>query len=400
MIKSSLRLCTHLTSSAHDAPFVAGDGATTEVERSFLRHVIPLRAQGAGGAAARYRHAFIHQEHLICRVLGALEAVSLPAPPRMLLAEGFQRMLEGRTPQRDIRALFEAAENEARRMLFQAEFHAETVRLQRDGHLYMAIKRDPLTRLLAYELRAACGYYGQLMAIRSQPEESAAALLRTLIASDIRTDPFLVDLVLNFAALRRNVSTGERLESFPSASEQFVKECLLLERDAFGRFRFDARGDNRHLLHCIKLADITKTSGDFAVVLDPVLRQHGNFCLESTLVHQGRWMEHRLSCAEESHRVDPRLPLLETIEAIVDEEDFVAVDSAVSSASSSGGGGVSGGATASPPLEFFVRYNDPLCRRHKETTREKEAEKDHVEVFELAVEDTSRGFWEKWFMDR
>ncbi|RNF27007.1 uncharacterized protein Tco025E_00763 [Trypanosoma conorhini] len=393
-MRASSRLAVSLSTTSSTTPlacFSSADGALQEVERSFLRHVIPLRLQGPGSVAALYRHAFLHQEHLIQRVLGALEAVALPALPRMLLAEGFQRMLDGETPQRDIRALFEEAENEARRMLLQAEFHLDTVSRQPDGHLYAAIKTNPLTRLLAYELRAACGYYAQVMSIRSQPEDSAAALLRTVIAADVRTDPFLADLMLKFAALRRNVATGERLETCLQPVEEFVKECLLLERDAFGRFRFDARGDNRHVLHCIKLVDITKTPKDFSVLLDPVLRQYGNFCLQSTPVHQGRWMEHRLSCAEESHRVDPRLPLVETVEVPAESETEFHIDGIF---------GVARGASEGPPLVFFVRYNDPICRRHKETTREKEAEKDHVEVFELAVEDTSRSFWEKWFLDR
>ncbi|KEG14585.1 hypothetical protein DQ04_00391070 [Trypanosoma grayi] len=361
--------------------------AMQEAEHSFLRHVIPLRVHGPGPMTVLYRHAFIHQEHLIHRVLGALEAVPLPALPRMLLAEGFQRMLEGQIPQRDIRALFEEAESEAHRVILHAEFHADVARRQKDAHIYAAIKGDPLTRLLAYELRAACGYYAQMMALSSRPEEGAAALLRTLIAADIRTDPFLLDVMLKFDSLRRDLTTGERLEPCAPYVEEFVKECLLVERDAFGRFRFDARGDNRHLVHGIKINDITKTPKGFSVVLDPVLQQYGNFHLERKVVHQGRWVEYRLSCAKESHRVDPQLPLLETISANIQGEDNSGADNTVA-----------GDATS--PLEFIVRYDDPMCRRHKETSREKDAEKDHVEVFELAVEDTSRTFWERWFMDR
>ncbi|PWU95135.1 hypothetical protein C4B63_23g261 [Trypanosoma cruzi] len=209
-MRASPRLSASFSSSAiASTPTVVADAASSssldvtlqEVERCFLRHVIPMRVQGAGAAAALYRHAFLHQESLIQRVLGALEAVPLPALPRMLLAEGFQRMLDGETPQRDIRALFEEAENEARRVLIQAEFHSSVNSQHCDGHFYAAIKTNPLMRLLAYELRAACGYYAQIMSIRSQPEDGAAMLLRTLIAADIRTDPFLVDVMLKFAAL-------------------------------------------------------------------------------------------------------------------------------------------------------------------------------------------------------
>ncbi|RNF04953.1 hypothetical protein TraAM80_04806 [Trypanosoma rangeli] len=189
------------------------------------------------------------------------------------------------------------------------------------------------------------------MSIRTQPEDSAVALLRTVIAADIRTDPFLVDLMLKFAALHRNVSTGEWLETCLTPVEKFVKECLFLERDAFDRFRFDVHGDNRHILHCIKLADITKTPRDFAALLDPVLQQYDIFCLQSTLVHQGRWMEHRLSCAEEVHRVDSRLPLVETVEVPADSESLVRID---------GSFGVARRESEGSPLVLFVRYSDPI----------------------------------------
>ncbi|KAH9598773.1 hypothetical protein LSM04_001296 [Trypanosoma melophagium] len=388
-----------MTSSTHISSSAAASvgGAVLEVERSFLRHVIPLRVKGAGSMATLYRHAFIHQEHLIHRVLRALETVPLPALPRMLLAEGFQQMLEGQAPQRDIRTIFEEAENEARRVLIQAEFHTDNSQQQQEeGYLYRAIKRDPLMRLLAHELRAACGYYAQLMAISSHPEEGAAALLRTLIASDVRTDSFLVDIMLGFEALHRNEETGERLELCASPVEEFVKECLLLERDAFGVFRFDARGDNRHLVHCIKLGDIGKTPKSFAVTLDPVLQKHGNFLLERTPVHQGRWVRHRLSCAPESHRVDARLPSLETLHVTHDTNaDASDIDTATTTSST-----ISTASSVAESLSMFVLYDEPLCRRHKETAREKDAVIHHVEVFELAARDTSRGFWEKWFLDR
>ncbi|AAZ10308.1 uncharacterized protein TEOVI_000771700 [Trypanosoma equiperdum] len=305
--------------------------------------------------------------------------VPLPALPRMLLAEGFQRMLEGQSPQRDLRALFEEAEMEAHRLLLDMDLAWR--RQQPESHLYAAIRHDPLSRLLAYELYAICGYYVQLMSISGSPEVGAAALLRTLIASDVRTDHLLQHTTLRFEALPRDVVTGERLHPCEAPVEAFVKECLLLERDAFGRFRFDPRGDNRLLMHCLKLDDIVKTPKSFSVVLDPLVRRYGNFDLDRAVVYQGRWMQHRLACREEEHRVDERLPLLET----------VGVKNSTGEADTSG---------FNEDLTFIVRYNDPICRRHKETSLEKEADKCHVEVFELAVEDTARTFWEKWFLDR
>ncbi|CCW61462.1 unnamed protein product [Phytomonas sp. EM1] len=385
-----MRVCRTLLSLVKAAPLLLSSTTTTTsvigsvVERSFMRNLIPFRLIATGSMASVLRHIFLQHEPLIALFFGSLEHVPLPALPRMLLAEGFQRLLEGVYPQRKLRELFEEAEIEVRKILYDLDFdvtgrrgvykNQSSTASSDELMAYNAVQRDPLTRLLAFELRAVCEYYSKLLAISSQPEVGAAVMVRTMIASDLRTDRLLTDVVLAFDQHPRDKYTGRPLEPVPPAVVGFVKECLLFERDAFGKFRFDARGDNRHLLHNIKLADVTKTQESFSLLLDPVLKQNGNFLLRNLPVYNGRWTRYELSCGEEDPRIDASLPVVETLSV---QDD------------------VSG-----KPFSVVVQYTEPVCRRHKTNARESKANLDHVEIFEIANENRNRTFWEKYFMDR
>ncbi|GET85587.1 hypothetical protein, conserved [Leishmania tarentolae] len=356
--------------------------AAADSERSFVRNLIPMRVYSAGPPSVYLRHAFLNQDRLIHRFLGALEAVPLPSLPRMLLAEGFQRMLEGDVPQRELRALFEDAEVECRKMLLHMDVNKGGHRRYQDPSAdphdrdaWHAVKHDPLRRLLAHELRAACSHYARLMAVSSTPYVSAAVIVRTIIASDVRTDNLLVKMTLAFERHPRNLETGERIgEAMPLVVEELMKELLLLERDAFGSLRFDPRGDNHHLVHSLKLADMTKTPQSFSIILDPVMRKYGNYCVECEEVHRGRWKQYKVHCGPEDHRIDPALPLFESV---------VATDP------------ITGG-----PLNMLVHYDEPICLRHKQSTREDKGNFGHTEVFELAIDAPNRTFWERYFLDR
>lgn len=353
-------------------------------EHSFLRHVVPFHVQGSGPASTLLRHSFLQQGRLITRVFRALEEVPLPSLPRMLLAEGLQQLLDGDVPQRRLRELFEEAEVECRKMLLQLDYDASGSPVYSGGGRdqwqaeeaarWTAVQKDPLSRVLAYELRAACGYYAQLMSVSSAPFQPAAMLVRTLLSSDVRTDDYLVKLFLNFEQHPRNTDTGERLEQLPTAVAEMVKEMLLLERDVFGTYRFDARGDNRQLVHCLKLSDITKTPRDFAVLMDPVMQQYGNYRVEKTVVHGGRWMEYRVTCGAEDHRIDPGLPVLETVGT---KDEITGRD-----------------------MSMIVLYDEAICQRHKTSSKEERGNYGHTEVFELAIEKKNRTFLEAFFLDR
>ncbi|CBZ23217.1 conserved hypothetical protein [Leishmania mexicana MHOM/GT/2001/U1103] len=341
-----------------------------------------MRVYSSGPPSTYLRHAFLNQDRLIRRFLGALEAVPLPSLPRILLAEGFQRMLEGDVPQRELRELFEEAEVECRKMLLHLDVNKGGHRRYHDSHadprdqeMWHAVMHDPLRRLLAHELRAACSHYARMMAVSSSPYVPAAVIVRTIIASDVRTDNLLVKMTLAFERHPRNVQTGERVgEAMPPVVEELMKELLLLERDAFGCFRFDPRGDNHHLVHSLKLADMTKTPQSFSIMLDQLMKRYGNYCVECEEVHKGRWCQYKVHCGPEDHRIDPALPLFESV---------VATDP------------ITGGA-----LNMLVHYDEPICLRHKHTSRETKGNFGHTEVFELAMDVTNRTFWERYFLDR
>ncbi|KAG5487755.1 hypothetical protein LSCM1_08121 [Leishmania martiniquensis] len=370
------------SSSAGTPPQSPAPSPAADNERSLLRHLIPMRVYSSGPPSLYLRHAFLHRDRLVRRFLGALEAVPLPSLPRMLLAEGIQRMLEGDTPQRELRALFEDAEVECRKMLLHMDvsegghrrYHDPRTN-PHDREAWHAVAHDPLRRLLAYELCAACSHYARLMAVSSNPHAPAAVVVRNVIASDMRRDNLLVKVTLEYEKHPRNVETGERVgEAMPRVVDEVMKELLLLERDAFGCFRFDPRGDNHHLVHCLKLADMTKTRRSYSIMLDPLMHKYGNYCVECVEVYKGRWRQYRVHCGPEDHRIDPELPPFEMV---------VANDP------------ITGGA-----LNMVVHYDEPICLRHKHSSREEKGNFGHTEVFELAIEAKNRSLWEQYFLDR
>jgi hypothetical protein len=371
------------SSSPPPSPTDTTAAAAPTNEHSLLRNLIPMRVHASGPASVYLRHAFLQQDRLIHRFLASLEQLPLPSLPRMLLAEGMQRMLEGEHPQRELRELFEEAEMECRKVLLQldvsatgaAPYHSPRTS-STERAMWEAVQTDPLTRVLAYELRAAAGFYARLMSVAADPYPPASVHVRTIISSDMRTDDALLRWILDFDAWPRDVETGARTgsQTMPPQLEEVVKELLLLERDAFGVFRFDPRGDNHHLLHALKLSELTKTPKTLSVLRDPVMTAYGNFSLTSEEVHKGRWIEYKLHCAAEDHRVDPVLPLLETVVT----RDMI-----------------TGG-----ELRLLVHYDQPICPRHKPSSREEKGNYGHVEVFEMAVENTNRSAWERFFLDR
>lgn len=348
-------------------------------EKSLLRNLVPFRVGGGGPMATNLRIALTNRPELADRFLATLQqVVELPVLPRRLLAEGIQRVLEGDRPQRDLRHLFEDAETETRRVLLGITRDANGVEVQRQGAerlSFEAVQGNAHVRLLAYELYAACGYYARLLSVSSQPEVEAALAVRTLIATDVRTDAVLGQALQQFVDIPRDVHTGQRLVALPVTTAMFAKETLLMERDAFGVYRFDARGDNSNLFHNHKLDDVGKTPKSFSLMYDPVVVAAGNFEVESRKIHNGRWWSHQISCGPEHHIVDPpHLPSLE----VLDGTDNVTEE----------------------PVRCRVCYSEPICQRHKLTTRESKGSLPHRQVIELAAEQSPRSFWAKYFMDR
>lgn len=169
-----------------------------------------------------------------------------------------------------------------------------------------------------------------------------------------------------------------------------VREILLLERDVFGCFRFDPRGDNRHLFHLHQLEQITKTWDSCALLFHPLVRFFGAFTVRYIPIANHRWMKLEISCNEEDHRVcvgggttkdsvDSRcdwdskgLPLFEEISTVDEEEASLAEN--ISNAKL-------------PRISFMVAYNTPICPIRVSATRKELKERiQFKETFELAIE--------------
>lgn len=331
--------------------------ASTALQRSFLKSLVPFRYTGGGIPVDVIRWAFLRHEALIPRVLGTLEVAPLPAMPRMMFAEAFQMMLSGRHPQRDVRSMFEDSAVEMRRWL-----NDDT-----GEEAY-----NPVLRLLAYELLAGASFYFALMSITSSPNAAAAIAVRSVVTSDLKSDRTLLGSIVAFEALERDIATGARPED--PILDVVVQEMLLLERDAFGKHRFDFRGAKRHILHHLEVESVGRTDLALALTKDAVLKGYGNFGMESKGVHQGRWIEHRLWCNEEDTRVDSTLPTTEPVKMKGDGWEAI----------------------------VLLHFASPLCERMLTTHSSIKAvetmtDTQHVEVFELAVPDRDSTFLERWF---
>lgn len=118
--------------------------------------------------------------------------------------------------------------------------------------------------------------------------------------SDVKSKGEGVDA--NTAHSKDNTSIG--MYSY-TEEDAVVRELLLLERDCFGTYRFDLRGEHRHLFHVLHLEEVGKTWDSASVLFHPVVREFGGFCLLCTPIANGRWVRLQLSCEseEEDHRL-------------------------------------------------------------------------------------------------
>eukprot|EP00796_Vickermania_ingenoplastis_P001454 gene1455-844_t len=191
---------------------------------------------------------------------------------------------------------------------------------------------------------------------------------------------------------------------YTSLTDLFVHELLALERDCFGAFRFDPRGDNRHLLHLFQLKDVGKTWESFALLLHPLLRQSGNYVVSYRPIANARWWEFCVRCGQEDHRLIPNTPIPVPVteggrdppqphsaqgttqgdeaapapEALPLFEEIRVSTSPENAASP---------LQSSSMVRFMAYYNDPICHlRPGATEKEKRGNLQHTEVFELAVE--------------
>jgi hypothetical protein len=326
------------------------------MQRSFLKSLIPFRYAGGGIPTDIIRSVFLRHEMLIPRLLGTLEVAPLPAMPRMMFAEAFQMLLSGRYPQREVRSMFEDSSVEMRRWLNEDGLEAV----------------NPVLRLLGYELLAAASFYFALMSITSTPNAAASIAVRSVVTSDLKSDKTLLGSIVAFEELERDIATGARVED--PGLDVVVQEMLLLERDSFGKHRFDFRGSKRHILHHLEVESVGRTERSLALVKDPVMKGYGNFSTSEKVVHQGRWIEHQLWCNDEDSRVDSTLPLTERVKLSGDGWD----------------------------ANVLIDFGGPLCDRMLTTHSsikavETMSDVRHVEVFELAVPDRDSTFLERWF---
>ena len=315
---------------------------------SILRKLVPLRLIGAGPVANLMSSAYINREPLIHMVLETLQEAPTDLPMRAAFADAFQRLLEGELPQRDLRRLFESIELQYRNKLNFSE-----------GQW----KYDPSFRLAGFQLRLAAMYYGTMLGISATPQDTTETCIRAMINSDIGQEPIFTDIFRAFEEV-------DRRPLVPEEYKKFIGEMMILERDAFGIFRLDGRGNGQRFVHCIKTCDIGNSHETVKILNEPTVEENGNFFL---IIDESnpRWIAYELMCGREDHKVLPDLP----------DSEFISVR----------------GEGWHHKVEIV--YNSPIVTS-RVASAGKRGDEQCTEKFELNVEDKQRSFFEKFFLDR
>lgn len=320
------------------------------LRHSLLRSLIPFIVTGAGPVANLYRAAFLHRQPLVRNMLQRLENLDTAINPRLVLAEAIQRLLQGTMFQRDIRPLFESAEIEFRRELNATGCRCST---------------DPPYRLKTFELWMCAAFYVDMLSVSSDPFHGAEIRLYSGMASDIAKDELCTKLYLAF-------ESEETRPTVPPEFRDCIGEMLLLERDVFGKFRFDSRRGAKYLTHSIRLDAVGHDKSTASLLHDPTILEYGNFHQQQREVGNGRWMEHTLWCGDEDHRLFDFLPPKEKITVA--------------------GEGWS--------HEIILSYDTPLCTRtHEVDPALAKAGQAYVETFEIVIP-KKRSWLAKKFLDR
>lgn len=201
-----------------------------------------------------------------------------------------------------------------------------------------------------------------------------------------------------------------------------VRELLLLERDCFGAYRFDSRGEHRHLFHVLHLEDVGKTWDSTSVLFHPVVREFGGFRLLCTPIANGRWVRLELSCEseeEEDHRLwmdnragkkaIPAGTYCEKCNAYIDHGKKEVISSDADATCSrrhdtlaslatpmplfeeirtcEEEAGTTASRSANKPIIFTAYYNKPICPiRMTASRQERKQNQLHTEIFDLAIQ--------------
>ena len=319
-------------------------------EFSVLRKLVPLRLIGAGPVANLLSSAYLNREPLIHMVLGTLEDSQIDLPIRAAFADAFQQLLEGEAPQRDLRRMFEAIE-----LQYRSKLNFE------EGQW----KYDPAFRLEAFQQRMAALYYATMLGVSATPQDTTETSLRAMLNSDIGVQEGI------FTDIFRALEDSEKRPLLPPEYRKFIGDMAILERDVFGMYRLDGRGNGQRLIHCIKASDVGQSHDSVQLLSDPTIEEHGNFFLIEDDSNP-RWVSYELMCGNEDHKVLPDLP----------DTEYISV---------SGEGW---------KHKVQLIYNSPLVTKRLVHAHKLRTGDQCTEKFELNVTDKNRSFFERFFLDR
>lgn len=256
---------------------------------SILRKLVPFKFDCCGPVAEVARSIFERHPHLFPYMLATLQSMDTAAEPRIEFADALQQLMDPRVAQGQLRKAFEKAEASARREFFMSYY--DKSRAEEDFNY----------RLDNIQLVGATSFWSRMFRIDAEPIVDAIGVISHLYAADVRRDPCMNSLVTNLVTQ----STRDALRADPKKIK-FVEDCLILERDIFGAFRFDKFANRVHVFHSISEDVLGETDETYGLISDiDAMTTHGHFTIDERPSYDGRWRQIRITCRPEEEESAP-----------------------------------------------------------------------------------------------
>lgn len=153
---------------------------------------------------------------------------------------------------------------------------------------------DPEYKMMTGQLAMGAGWWARMFLVHHQPWIEAEEFVNMRYGSDVRRD----ETISQYTRLLLEEAGREKLNE---DMHELFKDIFILERDLYGQYRFDRRGDQVFLLQSVKMADVGRNDESAVAIigeLDSVVKA-GHFDVKLTNV-QERWKQYCVTCKPET----------------------------------------------------------------------------------------------------
>lgn len=258
-------------------------------QTSLIRKLVPFTFDACGPVADIFRMTFNKHPYIFPNMLKTLENLDTAKEPRVEFAQGLQMLMDERVSQARLREQFDKAELLARKEHFMLAYDEKRA------------EYDFNYRLTTLQLCGCTAFWNRMFFISSEPVHDAVDQLAHLYTADARRDPVMNSFVQNLTERWAR----EKLPENPPMVK-FIEDSFIIERDLFGPYRLDKFSDRVFVFHSLTDAFINKNdeTAGFLWEIDAVAT-HGNFLIEDTMKHDGRWRTIKVTCKQETEELPP-----------------------------------------------------------------------------------------------